>query len=64
MVGTKSARFCVTFVGPDVSALLPAATVAIVRDVPLYRRCHAVPVYPTVNEIWLRLLETYGRPTG
>ena len=22
----------------------------------------AVPAYPTVSEIWLRLLETYGRP--
>jgi pyruvate/2-oxoglutarate dehydrogenase complex dihydrolipoamide dehydrogenase (E3) component len=54
----------VTFVGPDVSELLQAATVAIVGEVPLDRLWHAVPAYPTVNEIWLRLLETYGRPTG
>ena len=54
----------VTFVGPDVSELLSAATVAIVGEVPLDRLWHAVPAYPTVNEIWLRLLETYGRPTG
>jgi dihydrolipoamide dehydrogenase len=53
-----------TFVGPDVSELLQAATVAIVGEVPLDRLWHAVPAYPTVNEIWLRLLETYGRPTG
>ena len=53
-----------TFVGPDVSELLSAATVAIVGEVPLDRLWHAVPAYPTVNEIWLRLLETYGRPTG
>ena len=53
----------VTFVGPDVSELLQAATVAIVGEVPLNRLWHAVPAYPTVNEIWLRLLETYGRPT-
>ena len=54
----------VTFVGPDVSELLSAATVAIVGEVPLDRLWHAVPAYPTVNEIWLRLLETYGRPAG
>jgi pyruvate/2-oxoglutarate dehydrogenase complex dihydrolipoamide dehydrogenase (E3) component len=53
-----------TFVGPDVSELLQAATVAIVGEVPLDRLWHAVPAYPTVNEIWLRLLEAYGRPTG
>lgn len=54
----------VTFVGPDVSELLHAATIAIAGEVPLDRLWHAVPAYPTVNEIWLRLLETYGRPTG
>jgi pyruvate/2-oxoglutarate dehydrogenase complex dihydrolipoamide dehydrogenase (E3) component len=52
-----------TFVGPDVSELLQAATVAIVGEVPMDRLWHAVPAYPTVNEIWLRLLETYGRPS-
>ncbi len=52
----------VTFVGPDVSELLQAATVAVVGQVPLDRLWHAVPAYPTINEIWLRLLETYGRP--
>lgn len=54
----------VTFVGPDVSELLQAATVAIVGEVPLERLWHAVPAYPTLNEIWLRLLETYGRPAA
>ncbi len=53
----------VTFAGPDVSDLLQAATVAVVGEVPLHRLWHAVPAYPTVSEIWLRLLETYGRPT-
>lgn len=52
----------VTFVGQDVSELLQAATVAVVAEVPLDRLWHAVPAYPTMNEIWLRLLETYGRP--
>jgi pyruvate/2-oxoglutarate dehydrogenase complex dihydrolipoamide dehydrogenase (E3) component len=53
-----------TFVGPDVAELLQAATIAIVGEVPLDRLWHAVPAYPTVNEIWLRLLETYGRQSA
>ncbi len=52
----------VTFVGQDVAELLHAATIAVVGAVPLDRLWHAVPAYPTMNEIWLRLLETYGRP--
>ena len=54
----------VTFVGPDVSELLQAATFAVVAEIPLDRLWHAVPAYPTVNEVWLRMLETYGRPTS
>ncbi len=54
----------VTFIGQDVSELIHAATVAIVGEVPLERLWHAVPAYPTMNEVWLRLLETYGRPTA
>ncbi|MEW1959456.1 NAD(P)/FAD-dependent oxidoreductase [Kineococcus sp. NPDC059986] len=50
----------VTFVGQDVAELLHAATVAVVGEVPLERLWHAVPAYPTVSEVWLRLLETYG----
>ena len=53
-----------TFVGPDVTELLQAATIAIVGEVPLARLWHAVPAYPTVSEIWLRLLETYGRQSA
>lgn len=53
-----------TFVGPDVAELLQAATIAIVGEVPLARLWHAVPAYPTVSEVWLRLLEEYGRPTA
>ena len=37
-----------------------AATVAIVGEVPLSTLWHAVPRYPTMSEIWLRLLEEYG----
>lgn len=50
-----------TFVGPDVAEMVHAATVAIVGEVALSRLWHAVPAYPTVNEVWLRFLETYGR---
>ncbi|MGY4719078.1 dihydrolipoyl dehydrogenase family protein [Naumannella huperziae] len=46
-----------TFVGPDIAELLHAATVAVVGKVPLETLWHAVPAYPTVSEIWLRLLE-------
>jgi len=51
-----------TFVGPDVSDLLHAATIAVVGEVPIDRLWHAVPSYPTVSEVWLRLLDAYGRP--
>ncbi|MEU8107304.1 NAD(P)/FAD-dependent oxidoreductase [Nonomuraea muscovyensis] len=50
----------VTFVGPGVGELLHAATVAVTAEVPLERLWHAVPSFPTVSEVWLRLLETYG----
>jgi dihydrolipoamide dehydrogenase len=50
-----------TAVGPDVAELLHAATIAIAGEVPLDRLWHAVPAYPTISEIWLRLLETDGR---
>ena len=51
----------VTFVGPEVGEMLHAATIAIAGEVPLDRLWHAVPAYPTVSEVWLRFLETYGR---
>jgi dihydrolipoamide dehydrogenase len=49
----------VTFVGQDTAELLHAATVAVVGEVPLGRLWHAVPAYPTLSEVWLRLLEAY-----
>jgi len=48
-----------TFVGYDVAELLHSATVAVVGGVDLETLWHAVPAYPTVSEIWLRLLETW-----
>jgi pyruvate/2-oxoglutarate dehydrogenase complex dihydrolipoamide dehydrogenase (E3) component len=50
----------VTFAGPAVAELLHAATIAVTAEVPLDRLWHAVPTFPTVSEIWLRLLEEYG----
>jgi len=49
-----------TFVGPDLAELLHSATVAVVGEVPLDLLWHAVPSFPTVSELWLRLLEAYG----
>ncbi|WP_431945574.1 dihydrolipoyl dehydrogenase family protein [Actinacidiphila sp. bgisy167] len=49
----------VTFVGPSVGEMLHAATIAVAGEVPLERLWHAVPAFPTMSEVWLRLLETY-----
>ncbi|MEU0132956.1 NAD(P)/FAD-dependent oxidoreductase [Streptomyces sp. NPDC006296] len=49
----------VTFVGPGIGELLHSATIAVAGEVPLERLWHAVPAYPTISEIWLRLLEAY-----
>lgn len=62
LVITTDTRLIVgaTFVGPDAAELLHAATIAVVGEVPLERLWHAVPAYPTVSEVWLRLLEAAG----
>lgn len=49
----------VTLVGPGIGELLHSATVAVAGEVPIDRLWHAVPAYPTISEVWLRLLETY-----
>jgi dihydrolipoamide dehydrogenase len=49
-----------TFVGPDVQEMVHAATIAIAGGVTLDQLWHAVPAFPTVSEVWLRLLEGYG----
>ncbi|MBT8207021.1 MAG: NAD(P)/FAD-dependent oxidoreductase [Acidimicrobiia bacterium] len=49
-----------TFVGPGVGEMLHAATVAIVGEVTLDRLWHAIPSFPTISEVWLRLLEEFG----
>ncbi|MGR8007053.1 dihydrolipoyl dehydrogenase family protein [Streptomyces hypolithicus] len=53
-----------TFVGPGVGELLHSATVAVAGEVPLARLWHAVPSYPTISEVWLRLLEAYRDDAG
>src|ERR1035437_2444576 len=47
-----------TFVGSGIAELVHSATVAVIGQVPVSTLWHAVPSYPTVSEIWLRLLET------
>ncbi|UCA51448.1 NAD(P)/FAD-dependent oxidoreductase [Streptomyces sp. WA6-1-16] len=49
----------VTFVGPGIGELLHSATVAVAGEVPIARLWHAVPAYPTISEVWLRLLESF-----
>jgi pyruvate/2-oxoglutarate dehydrogenase complex dihydrolipoamide dehydrogenase (E3) component len=49
-----------TFTGPGTQELLHSATIAVAGEVPLERLWHAVPSFPTVSEVWLLLLETYG----
>jgi dihydrolipoamide dehydrogenase len=50
-----------TFVGADVAEWLHAATIAVVAAVPLDDLWHAVPAFPTRSEVWLKLLEAYGK---
>jgi len=49
----------VTMVGPGVEELIHSATVAVASQVPIDRLWHAVPCFPTISEVWLRLLEAY-----
>jgi dihydrolipoamide dehydrogenase len=49
-----------TFTGPQTQELLHAATIAVVGRVRLADLWHAVPAFPTMSEVWLRLLEAEG----
>ena len=49
-----------TFTGPGLAELLHSATIAIVGQVTMDQLWHAVPSFPTVSEVWLRLMEAYG----
>jgi len=57
---TRGVLVGMTLIGPSVGELIHAATIAIVGAVPISRLWHAVPAYPTISELWLRLLETLG----
>jgi pyruvate/2-oxoglutarate dehydrogenase complex dihydrolipoamide dehydrogenase (E3) component len=46
-----------SFVGPGVAELLHSATIAVAARVPIERLWHAVPCFPTISEVWLRLME-------
>ncbi len=49
----------VTFVGPGVEELIHSATIAVAGQVPISRLWHSVPCFPSISEVWLRLLEAY-----
>lgn len=51
-----------TFVGPEFSELIQAATLAIVAKVPVSLLRHAVAPHPTVNQVWdLLVAQEYER---
>ncbi|MCV7377603.1 pyridine nucleotide-disulfide oxidoreductase [Mycobacterium alsense] len=54
----------VTLVGPGVTEMLHSATIAVAGQVPVDRLWHAVPCFPTISELWLRLLEAYRDSTA
>ncbi len=54
----------VTMVGPGVTELLHSATVAVAGRLTIDRLWHAVPCFPTISEVWLRLLEAYRDGAG
>jgi hypothetical protein len=43
----------------DQEELVHSATVAVAGQVPVARLWHAVPCFPSISEVWLRLLEAY-----
>ena len=49
-----------TFVGQDVAEMAHAAAVAVTGQLTVDALWHAVPSFPTMSEVWLRLLEEYG----
>ncbi|MCA2262013.1 pyridine nucleotide-disulfide oxidoreductase [Mycobacterium marseillense] len=60
VVDQESGRLLgVTMVGPGVTELLHSATIAVAGYVTVDRLWHAVPCFPTISELWLRLLEAY-----
>ena len=64
VIGADGTLVGATFVGSGTQELLHSATVAIAGGVTLDALWHAVPSFPTVSEIWLRLLEAAERELG
>lgn len=65
VVDQESGRLLgVTLVGPGVTELLHSATIAVAGQVTVDRLWHAVPCFPTISELWLRLLEAYRDESG
>jgi pyruvate/2-oxoglutarate dehydrogenase complex dihydrolipoamide dehydrogenase (E3) component len=54
---TRNVVVGMTLVGPAVGEMIHAATIAVTGEVPIDRLWHAVPSFPTISEVWLRLLE-------
>ncbi len=50
-----------TVTGAEVADFIHPFTIAIVAEVHMNRLWHAVPVFPTRSELWLRLLESYRK---
>jgi pyruvate/2-oxoglutarate dehydrogenase complex dihydrolipoamide dehydrogenase (E3) component len=46
-------------VGPGVEELIHSATIAVADQVPISKLWHAAPCFPSISEVWLRLLEAY-----
>lgn len=49
-----------TFVAAGAGEMIHAATIAIAGQVKLRDLWHAIPPFPSLSEVWLRLLEEYG----
>ena len=49
-----------TVVGPEVTDLIHAATVAVVGGLTLDQLAHAVPPFPTMTEVYLNLADAAG----
>jgi dihydrolipoamide dehydrogenase len=62
MIVDEQRRVLVGFTvsGVEVAEMLHAATIAVTSEITLDELWHAVPSFPTRNELWLRLLEAYG----
>jgi dihydrolipoamide dehydrogenase len=54
----------VTFVGPEMSDFLQAATIGVVGEVPVQRIAHAIAPFPTRSELWLNFVEAYEKRRG